>query len=95
MAELAARHVAVDRLAVELEPGGQALDDAGQAGAVGLAGGDEAQRHAAAKLIASVGTRPERANAGDFRAALGAASLTAGASRRAWPVRSRDRRVAA
>ena len=28
-------------LAVELEPGGQALDDAGQAGAVRLAGGDQ------------------------------------------------------
>ena len=46
VAELAARHVAVDRLAVELEPRGQALDDAGEAGAVGLPGGDEAQRHA-------------------------------------------------
>ena len=46
VAELAARHVAVDRLAVELEPGGQALDDAGEAGAVALPGGDEAQRHA-------------------------------------------------
>ena len=46
VAELAARHVAVDRVAVELEPGGQALDDAGQARAVGLPGGDDAQRHA-------------------------------------------------
>ena len=45
VAELAARHVAVDRLAVELEPGGQALDDAGQARAVGLARGDHPQRH--------------------------------------------------
>src|SRR3954470_1164301 len=41
VAELAARHVAVDRLAIELEAGGQPLDDAGQAGAVRLAGGDE------------------------------------------------------
>ena len=36
----------VDRLAVELEARGQALDDAGEAGAVGLPGGDDAQRHA-------------------------------------------------
>jgi hypothetical protein len=34
VAELAAGHVAVDPLAVELEAGGQALDDRGQAGAV-------------------------------------------------------------
>ena len=46
VAELAARHVAVDRLAVELEPGGQALDDRGEAGPVALPGGDDAQRHA-------------------------------------------------
>ena len=51
VAELAARHVAVDRLAVELEARGQALDDAGQAGAVRLAGGDELQRHRAPKCM--------------------------------------------
>ena len=51
VAELAARHVAVDRLAVELEARGQALDDARQAGAVRLAGGDELQRHRAPKCM--------------------------------------------
>ena len=34
VAELAPGHVAVDRLLIELEAGGQALDHAGQAGAV-------------------------------------------------------------
>ncbi len=42
VAELAARHVRVDVLGREREPRGQALDDARQAGAVGLAGGYEA-----------------------------------------------------
>jgi hypothetical protein len=46
VAELAPRHVAVHRFAVELQPGGQALDDAGEPGAVALPGGDESQRHA-------------------------------------------------
>ena len=46
VAELAPGHVVVDRLAVELEPGRQALDDGGQAGPVALPGGDDAQRHA-------------------------------------------------
>src|SRR4051794_35920542 len=41
VAQLAAGHVAVDRLAVELEAGGQALDDAREAGPVRLAGRDE------------------------------------------------------
>ena len=45
VAQLAPGHVAVERLLVERQPGGQALDDAGEAGAVGLPGGDEAQRH--------------------------------------------------
>ena len=44
--ELPARHVGVDLLGVQLEARGQALDDRGQAGAVGLAGGGEAQDHA-------------------------------------------------
>ena len=39
VAELAAGQVAVERLAVKLQAGGQALDDAGQARAVRLAGG--------------------------------------------------------
>ena len=41
VAELAPRHVAVERLAVELEPRGHALDDRRQSGAVGLTGGYE------------------------------------------------------
>src|SRR6185503_19520700 len=45
VAELAPRHVAVDQLAVELEPGREPLDDAGETGPVGLPGGDDAQRH--------------------------------------------------
>ena len=36
---------------VEGQPGGQALDDAGEAGAVRLPGGDEAQRHGAAESM--------------------------------------------
>ena len=36
VAELPAGEVAIDRVAVELQPGRQALDDAGQPGAVGL-----------------------------------------------------------
>ena len=43
VAELAARHVAVERLAVEPQPGRDALDDRGQPGAVGLPGGGEAE----------------------------------------------------
>ena len=46
VAELAPRHVGVDALAVELEPGGQPFDDAGEAGSMGLPGRGEAQRHA-------------------------------------------------
>ena len=46
VAELAARHVVVDRVAVELEARGEALDDGGEAGPVALPGGDDAQRHA-------------------------------------------------
>jgi hypothetical protein len=44
VAELPAGHVAVEQLALELQARGQALDDAGQAGPVGLTGGDEMQR---------------------------------------------------
>ena len=47
VAELAPREVAVERVAVELEPGRKAFDDAGQAGAVRLAGGGQGQRHKA------------------------------------------------
>ena len=48
--ELAARHVGVDLLGVQLQAGRQALDDRGQAGPVGLAGGGEAQDHAALSI---------------------------------------------
>ena len=44
VAELAARHVAVEPLAVELEPRGQALDDRDEPGPVRLARGREAER---------------------------------------------------
>ena len=43
VAELAPRHVAVERLAVELEPGRHALDDRDEPGPVRLAGGREAE----------------------------------------------------
>ena len=46
VAELAPRHVAVERLAVELEPGRHALDDRDQARAVRLACGGEAEARA-------------------------------------------------
>ena len=42
MPQLASGHVAIDRGEVELEARGQALDDAGEAWAVGLPGGDDA-----------------------------------------------------
>jgi hypothetical protein len=44
--ELATRHVSVDAAAVELEAGGQALDDRHEPGPVRLTGGREAKgRH--------------------------------------------------
>ncbi len=46
MAELAPRHVAVERGALELQPGGHALDDRDQAGTVRLACGDEPEARA-------------------------------------------------
>ena len=46
VAQLAPRHVGIDGRRVELQPGGQALDDAGEAGSVRLPGRDQAQRHA-------------------------------------------------
>ena len=45
VAELAARHVAVEVLGRQLEARGQPLDDARQAGAVRLAGGYQTERH--------------------------------------------------
>ena len=45
VAELAAGHVGVERILGQAQAGGQALDDAGQAGAVGLAGGDQTEAH--------------------------------------------------
>ena len=44
VAELAAGQVGVDLLGAQLQARGQALDDRGQAGSVGLAGGDQAER---------------------------------------------------
>src|SRR5690606_19348770 len=49
VAELTARHVAVEPLPVQLEPGGQALDDRDEAGPVRLARGCESERHAREK----------------------------------------------
>ena len=54
VAELAPRHVGVEDVAVELEAGGQPLDDRRQSGTVRLAGRGEAQR-------AHAVTRPGRA----------------------------------
>ena len=45
VAELAAAQVAVQRLALEHQPGGHALDDAGEARAVRFAGGGQLERH--------------------------------------------------
>jgi len=42
VAQLAPGHVLVQILRVDLKARGQALDDAGEAGAMGLAGGGEA-----------------------------------------------------
>ena len=85
VAELAARHVAVDRLAVELEPGGQALDDGGEARAVALPGGDDAQRHARKPIrlpgADAEGKGPARLEAGDGAQARRAADGTARAAR--------------
>ena len=52
VAELAPRHVAVERLAVELEPGRHPLDDRDEPGPVRLPGGGEAERgHRPSKAI--------------------------------------------
>ena len=83
VAELAARHVAVDRLAVELEARGQALDDAGQAGAVRLAGGDELQRHRAPKCMDGFPAARRRRTA---------RPRPAGRAARPWRRRARRRR---
>ena len=45
VAELAPGKVAVDVLGAQLQPGRKALDDRGQPGTVGLAGGYKAQGH--------------------------------------------------
>ena len=61
VAELAPRHVAVERLAVELEPRGQALDDRDEPGAVRFACCREAKRHEprlSAGLLSPGRTRP-------------------------------------
>ena len=81
VAELAARHVAVDGLGVELEAGRQALDHAGQAGPVGFPGGDHAQRHGGGSYEGAAGARARRA--------LGRDASGRGRSRRPWPARTR------
>src|SRR5579884_1200357 len=43
VAELPARQIAIDRVPVDLEARGKTVDDAGEAGAMGLAGGDQMQ----------------------------------------------------
>ena len=53
VAELAAGHLAVEALAVELEARGKALDDRDQAGPVRLAGGCEAERVIAPPTLAA------------------------------------------
>ena len=82
VAELAPRHVVVDRLAVELEPGGQAFDDGGEAGPVALPGGDDAQRHARKRIETPPGGRCAAAcgsaGAGDDAEARGATRRRAG-----------------
>src|ERR1700728_38095 len=45
VAELTARHVAVEVLGRKLDTGRQALDEASETGTVGLASGDETERH--------------------------------------------------
>jgi hypothetical protein len=55
--ELTAGHVAVDRLAIELEAGREPFDDAGQARSVGLAGGDDAQAHGTRQSMPRPGER--------------------------------------
>ena len=62
--ELAASHLAVEALAVELEARGKALDDRDQAGAVRLAGGCEAKRcHRAANPSGAASAAPAGARA--------------------------------
>src|ERR1039458_10369684 len=52
MTELPARHVTVDRVAVQLQAGRQPLEHAGKARAVRLPGGDHAQqRHRLLSLV--------------------------------------------
>src|SRR5947208_16268386 len=69
VAGLAASHVGVDGLAVELEARRDALDDAGQARAVRLARRDELQRHSApestgeSRALLDGHARPERRDA--------------------------------
>ncbi len=63
VAELAARHVGVEILGAQRETRGQALDDAGQTGAVRLAGGYQAEGHFRPSLFAGswgpVSARPD------------------------------------
>ena len=77
--ELTAGHVSVEVLGAQLETRGQALDNAGQAGAVRLAGGYQTERHlrpilfaggsASVAVARSVGAYSERRMSGEHEAA--------------------------
>ncbi len=59
--ELATSEIGAERVLLEAQPGGQTLDDAGQPGAVGLAGGDQTKAHGqpaylAPAMLARTGT---------------------------------------
>jgi hypothetical protein len=54
VAELAPRHVAVERLAVEPQARGQPLDDRNEPGTMGLARRCEAKTHRAPRLSAAM-----------------------------------------
>ncbi len=83
--ELAARHVGVDLLGAHLEAGRQALDDRGQAGPVGLAGGGQAQDHAALSIWrSSLGTDAQPRAAGTRGHPRGRSPLTQAACAYPW-----------
>ena len=75
VAELAAGHVVVEILGAHAEARGQALDDAGQAGAVRLAGRYETERHAPS-LFAGDSWSVRRGSGGDPAAMLAAPGRT-------------------
>jgi hypothetical protein len=54
VAQLAARHIAIERIAIELEPGRQAFDDRDEPGPVRFSGRCEAEAHGAPRLSAPI-----------------------------------------